>query len=278
MQETFSFVVFGDPQMHNDIARGIIERAAREEAAFCLILGDLVNDANDPSQWTRFREITEPLRTRFPVYTVPGNHDYQVGGQTEHYRAYGHSGETSYRFAHGGCRFVMLDTFLDGDLSETRKADEGTFLQGSDQYRWLEETLQAARRDGEAIFVGLHHPIFMATSLYFSTSPTIRADETVEPHTLGNLLPLLAQYDAQMVFGGHIHVYEHCVYRAIDFVTTGAAGFELFRPEETINGYRVRAEARYHYCRVAVSASQVVLEAVDIEGMVFDRIERRRKS
>ena len=276
-REGFSFVVFGDPQMQNEVTRRIIGQITREEAEFCLILGDLVNDANDLSQWKRFREICRPLHEKFPVYTTPGNHDYQHGGRTDSYKTYARPGNTSYTFVHRRCRFFMLDTFQDGSLSETRKADEGEFRSESVQYRWLEQGLRSASVDGETAFVGLHHPVFMATSLYFSTSPTIRADETVSPHTFGNLLPLLVRYDVQMTFGGHIHVYEHCVHRDIDLITTGATGFELFCPEETANAYRVRAEARHHYCRVQVLADRVVLEAVDVDGEVFDRIERRRK-
>lgn len=276
-QENFTFVVFGDPQMHNDITRQIVDMVAQEKAEFCLILGDLVNDANDLTQWEQYRKVFRPLYAEFPLYTVPGNHDYQLEGRIEHYKAYAHSGDTYYSFNHKGCRFFMLDTFLEGPLSETRKADEGAFQVGHTQYSWLERGLMSASQEDETVFVALHHPVFMAMSLYFSTSPMIRVDDTIWPPTFGNLVPLLMKYNVQMAFGGHIHVYEHCIHSEIDFITTGATGFELFRPEGTVNGYRVRAEARHHYCRIQVWRERIILEAIDIEGEVFDRIERRRK-
>ena len=195
----------------------------------------------------------------------------------DYYRTYAQPGDLSYSFSHGGCRVLMLDALRGGVLWGTLQADEGAFPVGSAQYAWLEQGLMSAFQAGETTFVGLHHPIFIDPSMYSSTAPTIRVDETVQPPSFGNLLPLLVKYDVQMAFGGHIHVYEHCVYKDIDFVTTGATGFELYRPEGTVNGYRVRAEARHHYCRVRVSAEDIVLKAVDVEGEVFDCIERRRK-
>jgi len=69
----FTFIGFGDPQNHTEVCRQIIDRVIEEEADFCLILGDLVNDGNDAALWERVRLLCRPLEERFPIYPVPGS-------------------------------------------------------------------------------------------------------------------------------------------------------------------------------------------------------------
>jgi len=164
-----------------------------------------------------------------------------------------------------------LDTVLEATLYGK---EQGAFKAGSPQYIWLEETLKKAKDTNKEIFVFAHHPIFMPTNIYFSTSPDIRVDISVFPSTNGNLLPLLERYEITMYFAGHVHAYEHSVYKGIDVITTGATSFELWRMRGTVNVHRVKAAECYHYCKVRVSPPLILFSAVDEDGVVFDSWSR----
>jgi len=266
-EEHFTFIVLSDPQMLNDKFKKIVNRVSAEQATYCFILGDLVNDGNSFELWNRFKELAAPLFSNFQVHAVPGNHDYQSDGTAENFISVTNSPDTYYSLEHGRCCFVCLDTVLEATISGK---EQGAFKLRSPQYVWLEETLRKAKYTNKEIFVFAHHPIFMPTNIYFSTSPDIRADISALPSTRGNLLPLLERYEITMYFAGHVHAYEHSVYKGIDFITTGATSFEPWKIKGTVNLHRVKAAECYHYCKVSVSPSLILFSAVDEDGVVFD--------
>lgn len=266
-EKCLTFLVIGDPQVLNSKSRKIVDRVANEQAMFCFILGDLVEDGDRLELWNRFEELSAPLFSNFQVHAVPGNHDYQSNGTAENFVLSTDSPNTFHSFERGKCCFVFLDTILEAAIPNK---EQGAFKVGSVQYIWLEETLEKAKGENREIFVFAHHPIFMPEEIYPSTSPDIRADVSAFPPNLGNLLLLLTRYEITMYFAGHIHAYEHCAYKDVHFITTGATSLEPLEIMGMANPYRVRAAERYHYCRVSVAPSLIHFSAVDEDGLVFD--------
>mgnify|MGYP001442951955 CR=1 FL=1 len=86
--ENFSFVVFGDPQNVNETCKGIVAKVISEQPDFCVIVGDMVNDAGDEAQWSRISELVKPLREQCPLYVIPGNHDYQLDGNVDKFLSF----------------------------------------------------------------------------------------------------------------------------------------------------------------------------------------------
>ncbi len=148
--------------------------------AFCVHLGDLIDRT-----WSSFAEIEAPLRqSRAKWHQLLGNHDFDVL-DAEKARVPRRLG-MAWRygsFAHGGWRFVILDTndvstyAHAGGTDEQRAAEtelarlKGLKLPqaqtwnggvGAAQLAWLERTCREAAAAGEKIIAFGHHPVFPA--------------------------------------------------------------------------------------------------------------------
>ena len=266
----FSFAVFGDIQMHNEVTARVVERVCAERPDLCIVLGDLVNDADGEDSWEECRRTLAPLMQTCEVVAIPGNHDYDGTGSAEDFcRLFREpGGETFLSLVRAGCRFILLDTQLDFDPS--LRGTEGNFAADSPQARWLRAELQQAAACREPSFVFAHHPIFVPAELYDSVSPTIRVDDRSEELSPGNLLPLLIEGDAQIFFAGHLHMYERNLYDGVHFITTGATGFPF--PELRGGGNRfsqVRLK-RNHFCQVDVRSDGLSCRVIDEYGEPMD--------
>ena len=269
--DSFSVVVFGDMQNQNDITRRIIRLAAGMRPDLCIVLGDLVGAGTETALWEEGARLLEPLRAVGEVAAVPGNHDYEGPGATGNFRRWFRGpGELTYTsLRRGGCRFILLDTMLgDEDTLEC-----GLFSPDSSQAAWLADELEGARALAEPSFVFAHHPIFMSTEVYFSTSPTIRVDETGRELTVGHLLPILLQGGAQIYFAGHIHLYEKSRYQGMCFITSGATSFEFPNLREGGNQFgEVRLE-KNHLVHLDLGGDVVRVRAIDEWEEVIDAWE-----
>jgi 3',5'-cyclic AMP phosphodiesterase CpdA len=85
-----------------------------------------------------------------PVAVCPGNHDVR-SAYLEGLRVEGPGRESRSVVAHGGYRFVMLDSLIDAVAGE--RVDEGRL--GDEQLGWLDRQLGAS---DDPAFVCLHHP------------------------------------------------------------------------------------------------------------------------
>ena len=269
--DSFSFVVLGDIQNHNDVTTRMVDLAASLRPDLCVITGDLVNDGTDVALWEKCIEILEPLAAVCEVAAVPGNHDYEGVGLASNFRRFFRQpGELTYvSLRCGGCKFLLLDTILDSeDAWET-----GCLPPSSPQLQWLRRELYDARVRDESCFVFAHHPIFMPTRVYYTTSPTIRADESADGLSPGNLLPILTQGGAHAFFAGHLHFYERSRHDGMSFVTTGATGYEFPNLGEGGNAHSVVRLETNHLCHVEVLKDAVRCQAIDEWSEIIDEWE-----
>ena len=267
----FSFAVFGDMQMHNEITSRVVELVRDARPDLCIVLGDLVNDGSNMEFWQKCRNTLRPLEEVCEVAAIPGNHDYAKSGGAELFRRFFRKPgeETFVSFRHARCRFLLLDTVLDADLSNPY--GEGGFPTDRPQMAWLKKELRQAKALSEPSFVFAHHPIFMPIQIYECTSPAIRVDDSDGNLSLGNILPVLLHGETQMFFAGHLHIYERSMYEGTHFITTGATGFELPGLGDGGNRFSELRLERNHFCRVDVRKDGINCVVIDEYGELMDK-------
>jgi 3',5'-cyclic AMP phosphodiesterase CpdA len=188
---------------------------------FVVITGDLINNAGNEDQLTKFRHVTAMVDPDIPVFLTPGNHD--VGNtptvnSVEYYKSlYGYD---RFSFMHKGIRFIGFNTSLANKKAPRDLRDE--------QYIWLVDELKRSR-DAKQIFVFGHIPLFLDSAsepdLYYDKAKTeLKNMETSERM---KYLKLFEKYHVNAVITGHMHRNEHGQYKDVKMITTSAVGEAL---------------------------------------------------
>ncbi len=248
--ESFQFLVYGDSRTDSVAHQSVVNRMATESSLAILHTGDLVQDGNSLPQWNTFFDITEDLIARVPFMPAIGNHENNAAWYFDFFalpNAAAPANEQWYSFDIGCAHFVALSTVT-------------TYSVGSSQYNWLVNDLAAASATAKWIFVYFHNPPFSSGS--HGSDLTVRS----------TLCPVFETYGVDAVFTGHDHLYERSVYNDITYIVAGGGGAPLYPPNQNPNPYQVYAEAIYHYCRVTVEPYSCLIEAVDVDGAVFDSV------
>ncbi|MCF3638572.1 metallophosphoesterase [Rhizobium sp. TRM95111] len=189
----FSFGLVADPQYaaierHPTLDRfyarslGKLEEAIAvfngEDLAFVMTLGDVIDRGFE--SFDAVLGAYETLRHR--AIFLPGNHDFLVepGRLGEVHKRLGMPAPY-HHFALGGVRFVVLDGNVEsvfvappGDPRQEAFGDRLAAMKvegainahiwnggiGAAQFDWLEEVMDQAEADGEAVVVFLHYPLY----------------------------------------------------------------------------------------------------------------------
>ncbi|MEA3373612.1 MAG: metallophosphoesterase family protein, partial [Campylobacterota bacterium] len=165
-----------------------------------LMLGDNAYRSGSQEQFNKglFNAYPETLKKN-ALWSVIGNHDarrwayydifeFPVDGEAGGVAS---GSEKYFAFNNGNVHFVMLDS-----QTEDRGAD-------SDMAKWLKKDLSANKKLWT--IVAFHHPPYSkgshdSDSYYDSRGRMVQMRE--------NILPVLEQYDVDLVLTGHSHVYE----------------------------------------------------------------------
>ncbi|HWV45552.1 MAG TPA: metallophosphoesterase, partial [Nitrospira sp.] len=170
---------------------------------YVLMPGDLANDGT-ATQYGFFQTMYGSLMD--VIYPVPGNHDWVPGNLTAYdgeFTAEGHSPQHYYSFnTVGGWHIIGM---------ESDAANVGAPNIGTAQYNWLVSDLAA--NTGKPIIAFWHHPRWGEGTN--STDPGGTGDSVV----MQDVWNLLRDYNADLVFTGHIHSYQ----RFPKFGKTGTA-------------------------------------------------------
>ena len=250
------FAMFGDPQL--DANTGVqpfelLKQVCEKHPDFLLIAGDLVQTGGNQNDWALFWNTFTSgqayyLAQNIPIIPALGNHDYWSGGRTGYsaqntersvasFKKYfktpaNHAQNQEYEgryysFTYGPATFIVLDSINDdaGDAFDTNKMLTGGNSPGlnpqSEQYRWLEQSLEKAQRESEFIFVMFHHAPFSAGS---HGNP----DDVQSGYPLRRLDPLFHKYRVTAVLNGHDHINQRVH-------TVGDDGRELLYITATAN-------------------------------------------
>lgn len=182
--ESFAFLYLGDVQSGFSEWRSMLEEINRKnpQLRFALLGGDLTEKESDEGEWSEFLKAAAALFSKIPVMPTLGNHD---GSAYLKFFALPDNGPEDlkkefYSFDYGNAHFVVLNS--------NKNADERA-------KEWLRKDLENTNKKWR--FAVFHHPPYPAVADYKGIDESIRK----------NWVPLLEQYNVDMVFVGHQHVY-----------------------------------------------------------------------
>lgn len=253
---TVTAVVVGDTGTGESPQERISSVMLEMEPDLVLHTGDVVYPRGGECGYEdRFYEPYEELIASVPVYPVLGNHDVLTENGEPYLMAFALPAESSgterfYSFDYGPLHVAALD-------SELYYLDES--IPAEQQKAWLREDLRATDRPWKVVVI--HRPPF-------NSSPYHGAD----PRVLEDLVEIFEEEGVDVVFAGHEHVYERLKpIDGVQYFVTGGGGADL-RGAGTSELTALSA-LRYHALRVEATPEQILIEAVGIDGEVFDQVE-----
>lgn len=262
--KAFTFVMIGDTQASPEVVKRVSDIAWSHRPNFVSIAGDLVTTGTNKAHWTHhFFPNMRPLISRVPLFPVLGNHEQNARQYYEYMNL--PDPEYYYTYSYGDADFFVLDS-------------EKPMGPGSEQYLWLDN--QLADSNARWKFIVHHRPAY-------SSEENDHGNAWLGPTTLGDLnprqmVPLYEKYAVDIVFNGHLHVYERTFpiregeaveHNGVIYMTIGG-GLEDFAPFNPWFGSK--KASTHHLCYVEIVGGHLRLQAIDDRGRLFDTIEIRK--
>lgn len=249
---TFEFAVMGDnrPGIDTSVMRQVIDN----KSSFVLHLGDLVQNGLKLNDWYRFLGDYAEMLGKIPTMAIFGNHEVDVylneffkfpSNNSPDPTNHGHW----YSFDYNNIHIVALDPYRD-------------YFAGSEQYNWLIEDLESIPENIDHTFILIHEPPYTSGNNH---GPNLQIRET--------LVPVFEEYNVDVVFNGHEHIYERSMVNNIPYIVTGGAGSPLYHVTGGANLYSIKAESVFHYCRVIVDGKNFKIQMVRSDGSIGDEYE-----
>lgn len=269
--EPWSFTVVGDTQRNPEITGRIARQMWERRPHFVMHCGDVVDDGEKKEQWTDdlFRP-SDMLFRRVAVLPTIGNHEKN----NDHYYRYFSMPEPKYyyQFSYGNADFFAIDSNSIRDLSPT-----------GEQYQWLDQALARSKATWKIVFH--HHPAYSSDDDDFGYS-WYGSNGNGEPRVQQHFIALYEKHRVDMVFNGHVHVYERSwpiKARKVDhqngtiYVTSGGGGGRLEDFVPTPHWFKAEHRSCYHYCYLTVHAGRLNFKAFDVEGRLFDAMTLEKR-
>jgi acid phosphatase type 7 len=261
------FGVLGDASFGDEATHQLVDLMASQDLDFVIHTGDVVyeTDSSDlvHSYLLKFFEPFSPLLHQLPVYTVPGNHDYDAAVRWQGAPFYDYAfppfadpdfsypesrrGNQYYAFAYKGVQFLMLD-------SQVLYGAEGR----QEQDAWLTERLADPR-------FRFTIPIFHVAP--YSSSGVHPDDALAVRYTWG---PVFEEANVPLSFSGHFHHYERLIAGGVTYIVTGGGSSTLYAQDGQLPESQIYVR-RTHFVLVEIFADYIQLTAIAKEGDVIDQ-------
>lgn len=268
--DAFSFTVIGDTQRNPVITGKVAKLMWERRPNFVIHCGDVVDDGASKAQWTGdlFKPCNE-LFGRVAVFPCIGNHEKDH----PHYYKYFSlpKPEYYYSFTYGNAEFFVLDTNTRRNL----KPD-------GEQYKWLDKALAASTAKWK--FCYHHHPAYSSDDDDFGNS--WKGNTTSGDLRVRNFVELYEKYKVDVVFNGHIHVYERTwpirggkidQKDGVVYVTSGGGGGRLENFAPTPAFFKENFRSDYHFCYVTIHLGTFHMKVFDHEGRLFDQFTLKKE-
>ncbi len=254
----FRFVAYSDSQNHPEIHSQLIPLIASEGPAFIIHAGDTVERGGEADRWqTELFDVIRPLAFYIPYYIAIGNHE----ANSEYFYRYvsypypeGEEQHESYYWFKYGSVFVIV-------------IDSNKYLFGIEdpQHKWVINTL----RRPEAIWAGLRIAVFHY-SAYTDGWGSCDYDGSLPIRK--NLLPVLEEGGVNLIINGHTHGYERGFLNGVYHMIVGGGGGDL---DHKCNDFPFVQKTEYihHFVKFDVMCDSVQVDAIDIDGRVFDSFD-----
>ena len=191
--EPFSFIYFGDVQNQVYSQWSRVIRAAYAEmpkAKFILYAGDLINHAEDDTEWQEWFTAGGFIHATIPSILVAGNHEYarNAVGLPRITRQW----DPQFNLPANGLK-SQQDLVYYTDYQDVRIISLNSYWLVPAQARWLEEILK--NNPKKWIVVACHYPVH--------STAIGRENENLVKHWQ----PILDKYKVDLVLQGHDHTY-----------------------------------------------------------------------
>eukprot|EP00898_Chlorokybus_atmophyticus_P002942 jgi/Chlat1/3649/Chrsp238S00262 len=282
---------FGSTFHENGTLPMMIKDSHSTAADAALLIGDLSYAIGHAYLWEQFMTLLEPLGTRMPIMTAPGNHehDYELGSNNDPSLtaaevspsssanpnwpgvAMDSNGECSVPFA---ARFkgtnagnaVFWYSYDLGSVHYVSLSSEHDFTLGTAQRTWLEQDFRRVNRKYTPwVVVLIHRPMYTAAvTLVDEEDPA----QEIAQRLLAELEDLFYKYHVNLVISGHVHSYERscAVYKgkcsgsgaAPVYIVNGNGGATLRSEASWINRlhYKEGRQASHTYGVATFNASK----------------------
>jgi hypothetical protein len=257
----YSFGVIGDTQKNPKVTGLVAKLIWERRPNFVIHVGDVVDNGPDKKEWVH--ELfgpSAPLLSRVAVFPTIGNHERNHAHFYKYFSL--PKPEYYYRYRYGNADFFVVDS-------------NKSLKPGTEQYEWLDREL--GRSDAKWKFAYHHHPAYSSDDDDYGN--TWRGDSTFGDMNVRNLVALYEKHNVDVVFNGHIHVYERTwpiragkvdCKKGVVYVTSGGGGgsLENFAPNRAWFQAEVRVD--YHFCHVTIHGGRLNFKAFDKDGRLFD--------
>lgn len=258
----FAFTIFSDSQNNPAVWEKITTHALEERPNFAIHSGDLVRLGYRKSEWVEeFFAPSYHFMKQIPIFSTLGNHEhdatfyyqYMKNPDPEHY----------YSFRYGNAEFFMIDT-------------DQYQAPSTPLYRWLEKALATSQATWK--FVVQHHPPY-------SSEENDYGDTNYELSIYGDdeaklLVPLYEKYGVDLVFSGHLHMYERTWpilnekvvgKNGVRYLILGGSGGGLEKAAPNRTWFTNKVRTLHHYGYIAINGNKLQFQAIDQDGNLFDQ-------
>lgn len=260
-ETTFAFTIFSDSQNNPEVWGKITAHALEERPNFAIHSGDLVGLGYRKSEWVaEFFEPSYHFMKQIPIFSTLGNHEHDAAFYYQYMK--NPDPEHFYSFKYGNAEFFMIDT-------------DQYQAPGTPLYRWLERALATSKATWK--FVVQHHPPY-------SSEENDYGDTNFELSTYGDeeaklLVPLFEKYGVDIVFSGHLHMYERTwpileekvvEKNGVRYLILGGSGGGLEKAAPNRTWFTNKVRTLHHYGYIAINGNQLQFQAIDQDGKLFD--------
>ena len=267
----FGFLVVGDTQNNPKVTRSVSDLAWGHRPNFIVHCGDLVGTGSNKREWVHeFFAGAADILCRYSMFPTLGNHEQNAALYYDYFTM--PEPEYYYQYSWGNTDFFVVDT-------NKRIASD------TDQVKWLEAALAASESTWKVVYH--HHPAWTSDENDYGNTWKGGSDQGYPP-VQKTLVPLYEKYGVDVVFNGHIHLYERTwpirngktveAGKGVVYITTGGGGggLENFAPNRT--WFSSNKRVGHHFMMVNVNGPEMEISAFDIEGRLFDRSVLKKES
>ncbi len=266
---TVRFVAFGDSGAGTTAQSQVAARIETESFDFAVHTGDVAYSSGTYAEFESrfFPYYSSWLRAR-SILPAIGNHDDITGSATPYRQLFALPRDgASSTFPNNAERFYSVDF---GPLHLIALDTEAAFQNAArraEQLEWLEADLQAAQnRPWRVVF--FHRPPFSSGAEHGSDLAVRQA-----------FVPLFERYNVELVLNGHEHSYERtnpwkigtgANDQPVVYIVTGGGGAGLYPVGHS--AWTAFSRSVNHYVRASATTTQISVEAVAADGVVFDGV------
>jgi hypothetical protein len=271
----YRFLAFGDVGQATVEQKLIAARVDSLNADFAILTGDIIYNNGEPWNFTPYYfDIYRTTLKRIPFYPSLGNHDTYYDGGISYVNTYylptnyPTAPERCYSFDYGNAHFVSIEVTFESSSPDPIMTT------------WLDADLAASTKKWKFVF--FHVPMY-------SNGGAHGGDSIIA----AGLEPILQARGVDMVFQGHNHFYTRTYpiasRAAVDqeqdpnylnpqgpiYIVAGGGGRALYTLTP-MTPLEVVSESVFHTAVVDVNGDMLTLQAVGMDGTVFDTMTLRK--